>query len=295
MRGHSDGADEPQMVRVADGVELALHCLGGDGPPLLFVHATGFNGRTYGPLTSRLAEHFTVWAPDLRAHGWSPPPGERDFRWVTLAADLLAVVDHLGIPHGELDCVGHSIGAATLLLADAQRPGTIRRMYGYEPVIWRSAEIFGPGENPLIAVASKRREVFASRAEAMERFAARPPFGLVRADSLHSYVTNGFRDLGDGTVQLRCAATDEADTYDGEYTSTTDRIDGISTPVVIGKGLEMTFNDIGVPAHEVLPNSRLVTYHGLGHFGPLEAPDVIADDALAAVSTAAQAETNSTK
>ena len=39
----------------------------------------------------------------------------------------------------------------------------------------------------------------------------------------------------------------------------------------------------GVPAHEALSNSRLINYAGLGHFGPFEAPDVIADDALAAV------------
>ena len=295
----SGGSPAPEMVQVADGVELALHCLGGDGPPLLFVHATGFNGRTYGPFTARLAEHFTVWAPDLRAHGWSPAPSERDFRWITLAADLLAVVDQLGIAHGELDCVGHSVGAATLLLADAQRPGTIRRMYGYEPVIWRTAEVFGPGDNPLIPIASRRREVFATRAEAMERFASRPPFALVRADALASYVANGFEDLPDGTVRLRCRAADEAATYDGEFTSTTDRIAAGSTPAVIGKGLEMTFEDIGIPAHEALPNSRLITYDKLGHFGPFEAPDVIASDALATVlghePAGTHSETNSTK
>ena len=299
MSGPGGGVPAPEMVEVADGVELALHCLGGDGPPLLFVHATGFNGRTYGPLTSRLSEHFTVWAPDLRAHGWSPPPVDRDFLWTTLAADLLGIVDHLGIAQGELDCVGHSIGAATLLLADTLRPGTIGRMYGYEPVVWRLEDQFGPGENPLIALTMKRREEFASRGEAFERFASRPPFGRVRADALASYLANGFEDLPDGSVRLRCRAADEAATYDGEWVSTTARLEGSATPVVIGKGLEMTFEDIGVPAHEALPNSKLITYHRLGHFGPFEAPDVIASDALATVlghePAGTHSETNSTK
>ena len=44
------------------------------------------------------------------------------------------------------------------LLADAERPGLIRRMYGYEPVMWRPGEAFGPGENPLIHGAAKRRD-----------------------------------------------------------------------------------------------------------------------------------------
>lgn len=291
MRGQTNARIAPQMVPVADGVELALHRLGGDGPPLLFVHATGFNGCTYGPFTARLTEHFTVWAPDLRAHGWSPSPADRDFAWTKLANDLLAIVDHLGIAHGELDCVGHSIGAATLLLADAQRPGAIRRMYGYEPVIWRVEDQFGPGENPLLGFTLKRREVFASRGEAFERFASRPPFGAVRADALHSYIANGFEDLPDGTVRLRCRAVDEAATYDGEWVSTTSRLGGSQPAVVIGKGLEKpppeAAGEIGIPAHEALVNSRLITYAGLGHFGPLAAPDVIADDALAAVTNEA--------
>ena len=61
----------------------------------------------------------------------------------------------------------------------------------------------------------------------------------------------------------------------------------------------MTFEDTGIPAHEVLANSRLITYAGLGHFGPFEAPDVVAADALGAVlgqpPVDRQSETNSTK
>ncbi len=302
MTADRSGTIAPEMVRVADGVELALHCLGGDGPPLLFVHATGFNGRVYGPFTTCLIEHFTVWAPDLRAHGWSPPPADRDFLWTTLADDLLAIVDHLGIAPAELDCVGHSIGAATLLLADARRPGTIRRMYGYEPVVWRVEDQFGPGENPLAEFTHKRRETFASRGAAFERYAPRPPFGTMRADALASYVEHGFEDLPDGSIRLRCRAADEAATYDGEWVSTTALLDGSQTHVAIGRGVQRPPRDdadIGVPAHEALVNSWLITYPHLSHFGPFEDPDLIAADALAALSgsldAVAQAETNSTR
>ncbi|MDG2113635.1 MAG: alpha/beta hydrolase [Actinomycetota bacterium] len=273
-----------EMISCDDGGSLALHRLGGDGPPILFVHATGFNARTYGPFVAPLIEQYTVWAPDLRAHGWSTSPTNGDYEWVTLAADIVKVVDHLGIETGDLDCVGHSVGAAVLLLADAQRPGLIRRMYGYEPVMWRPGEVFGPGENPLIAGAAKRREVFANRGEAMERFASRPPFDTSRSDALLSYVTNAFEDLDDGTIRLRCRGVDEAATYDGERTSTNDRITGCLAPVVIGKGADTGFGNLGVPAHESLQNSVLVEHPDLGHFGPLQAPDRLAHDALAALA-----------
>lgn len=278
-----DPSSSPDYVDVGDGVSMAVHHLGGDGPPLLFLHATGFNGRTYEPFIAPLTEHFTVWAPDLRAHGWSTAPDSGDYEWTTLAQDLLVVIDHLGISTGELDCVGHSIGAAVLLLADAARPGLIRRMYGYEPVMWRPGEAFAPGKNPLIAGAAKRREVFGDRSEAMSRFAQRPPFGLTRADALHAYVSAAFEDLADGTVRLRCRGVDEAATYDGERVSTNDRITECLAPVVIGRGVNTGFGNLGLPAHESLRNSIVSQHTDLGHFGPLEAPSRLAAEALAAV------------
>jgi pimeloyl-ACP methyl ester carboxylesterase len=274
---------EPIMIPSTDGVQVALHHLGGSGPPLLFVHATGFNGRTYTPFTTPLTDHFSVWAPDLRAHGWSTPPTNGDYQWTRIAFDVLAAVDHLGIATGELDAVGHSIGAAVLLLADAERPGLLRRMYGYEPIMWRPGEAFGPGENPLVAGAAKRKEVFASPGEAFERFAGRPPFSTSRADALFAYVTNGFEDLDDGTIGLRCRPADESATYDGERVSTNDRITACRAFVAIGKGNDSGFGNLGIPAFESLQTSTLVEHGDLGHFGPFEAPDRLAADALTAV------------
>lgn len=275
---------QPIHLDGTDGVSLALHHLGGEGPPLLFVHATGFNARTYGPFVAPLTRNYTVWGPDLRAHGWSSGPTNGDFGWDRLALDLLVAIDHLGLEHGTVLGVGHSVGAALLLLADIQRPGLLHRSYGYEPVMWRPGEAFGPGENPLIAGAAKRKEIFASRAEAMERFAARPPFSTVRADALLSYVTNAFEDLENGTVRLRCRGADEAATYDGERVSTNDRVTGVHALVTIGKGADDGFGNLGTPAFETLPNAVLQVHHDLGHFGPLQAPDRLAADALAALA-----------
>ncbi|MBM37113.1 MAG: hypothetical protein CL460_08090 [Acidimicrobiaceae bacterium] len=268
------------MLASEGGGQIALHNLGGKGPPLLFVHATGFNGRTYGPFVERLTEHFTVWAPDLRSHGWSSSPTNGDYEWTSLAKDILCVVDYLEIDDGQLDCVGHSIGAATLLLADAERRGLIRRMYGYEPVMWRPGEAFPAGENPLIAGAQKRREVFGSRGEAFERFSSRPPFSSCRADALYSYVSNAFEDLEDGSVRLRCRGDEEAKVYDGERVSTNDKIVDCEAKVLIGRGMDQGFGNLGMPAAEALANAETIVYEDLTHFGPLEAPDRLAADAL---------------
>ena len=121
-------ATNPEPARWVDstrGVRVAVHDLGGDGPPLLIAHANGFCGGAYGPLARDLAEHRHVWALDFRGQGRSTPPEDLDFDWEGLADDVLAVVDDLG--GGPLDVVGHSMGGAGLLRAEVLRPGTIRR------------------------------------------------------------------------------------------------------------------------------------------------------------------------
>ena len=122
-----------------------------------------------------------------------------------------------------------------------------------------------------------------SRAEALERFASRPPFSTSRSDALHSYVSNLFEDLEDGTVRLRCRGSEEARVYDGERVSTNDKIRNCKATVVVGMSGDHGFGNLGEPAAEALDNSRTIDYEGLTHFGPLEAPDRLSGDALAAL------------
>src|SRR2546421_8808100 len=64
---------EPLEVVTADGVRLRGHSLGAGHDALVFCH--GFGGSATKPrlvATQRLlAERFTVFAFDLRGHGWS--------------------------------------------------------------------------------------------------------------------------------------------------------------------------------------------------------------------------------
>ncbi|NDH23983.1 MAG: alpha/beta fold hydrolase, partial [Actinobacteria bacterium] len=92
----------------SDSVELAIHDLGGEGPPLLFVHATGFHGRCYTRIAEQLGDIRRCWAPDLRAHGDSTIPADDRFHWSGMADDLCAVLDALGIDE-PVDFVGHSM------------------------------------------------------------------------------------------------------------------------------------------------------------------------------------------
>lgn len=281
-------------VRSTDGVILALHDLGGDGPPLLLTHATGFCGRVWEPVARRLGDAFHCWAPDLRGHGESETPHGIDFHWSGFADDVLAVVDHLH-QDGPLTAVGHSKGGAALLLAEQRRPGTFGALYCYEPVVFPGdpdnpddSGSAGSGRgNALADGALHRRDRFASAEEAFENFSSKPPLSALRPDALRAYVDGGFRSDEDGSLTLRCRPENEAQVYRmGANHGAFARLGEIEIPTTIAQG---GTDQVGPAAFapaiaDALPHGELVVFHDLGHFGPLEDPDAVADDIRRAVA-----------
>ena len=148
------------------GVTVAVHDLGGEGPPFLIAHATGLCGRAYEPLAAVLAPHFHVHAIDFRGHGDSSEPEDGDFAWAGMGADVLAAIDALGVDR--VDAMGHSLGGASLLIAESVRPGVLRSAYLFEPIVLTEAYA-SERTNFMSDAARRRREVFGSRAEALWR------------------------------------------------------------------------------------------------------------------------------
>jgi pimeloyl-ACP methyl ester carboxylesterase len=271
-------------VESSRGVAVAVHDLGGEGPPVLVAHANGFCGGAYGPLALELAAKRHVWALDFRGQGQSNPPDDLNFDWDGLADDVLAVVATLG--GGPIDVIGHSMGGAGLIRAEVREPGTIRRAYLYEPIITPTsfAEI-RVDRNVMADGARRRREEFASRAEAMWSYAGRPPLGYLRADALAAYLLHGFEELDDGRARLRCPGEHEALMFEASGTITTDDASAVTIPVTVSVGaLEEGWGGPARFAPDIaaaLPDGRLSEHPLLGHFGPLESPPQIAADALA--------------
>lgn len=277
-------------VPSTDGVELAVHDLGGEGPPLLLCHATGFHGMVWAPMAAHLADRFRLWSLDFRGHGTSTPPVGRDYAWEGFGDDVLAVVGALGTDH--LAAVGHSKGGAALLLAEQARPGTFTSLVLYEPIVF-PPDLRPPGgrgrDNPLAAGAERRREVFPSREDAYQHYAAKPPLSVLEPAALRSYVDHGFEPLEDGTVRLRCRGADEAQVYRmGGSHHAWDGLPGVACPTTVaigGAGGTIT-PEHGARLAERLPAGRLEVFDELGHFGPLEDPGRVARSVAAALTVA---------
>jgi pimeloyl-ACP methyl ester carboxylesterase len=269
-------SEPDRRVRGAGGVEIATYHLGGQGPPVMLLHATGFHGRCWLPMAPALTSRFSVWSIDQRGHGSSgKAPDSRYDNWALFVDDLFAVLDSLGLDgwHG----LGHSLGGAVLLLAEQRQPGMFTSLGLYEPVVIPPAapgEGFG-GSISMSDLARKRRQSFSSREEARRNFAAKPPMSQFAPAALDAYVTYGFLDDPSGGVSLACARDDEASVYEGAVGSHAwDRLSEVRPPVTVIGGADRRdpvsrfIEDVA----DQLPRGQARRLEGVSHFGPFEDP-----------------------
>ncbi len=268
----------------ADGVDIAVHHLGGDGPPVMVAHATGFHGRCYRRMAEALTPEFSVWALDQRGHGASgKPPGGRFDDWGRFADDLLRVIDAVE-PGVAWRGMGHSLGGGVVLLAEAVRPGTFSALCCYEPVVLPPEWLPASGEPshsrtsdpvPLAVLARKRRPSFPSRQAAFDNYRSKPPFAAFDPAALRDYVEYGFVDAPDGSVTLACEREHEAAVFESAPASRVwDRLDEVRPPVAILAGPDEAdpVARVAEPVARRLPRGGLRRFPHLDHFGPMTAP-----------------------
>lgn len=120
----------------SDGATLAYHD-SGTGLPVVFLHPTPLDHQFWQPLAAGLAGIRAI-VPDLRGHGESElganlpvggfarVPDAPVLTMEQLAADALALLDHLGLPQAVF--AGCSIGGYVLLELWRRAPGRMRAL-----------------------------------------------------------------------------------------------------------------------------------------------------------------------
>jgi pimeloyl-ACP methyl ester carboxylesterase len=275
--------DEPRPVQVPgpDGHSVALHDFGGEGPPLLFAHATGMHGWTWSIIARHLAGQFHCWALDFRGHGESEVEATDDMHFEGFGRDALAVVDAIG--ERDVIGVGHSLGGAALVLAELARPGTFAELFLYEPGL-RPTSVPSEGQlayqKSMVDAMKRRRSRFASREEALATYARKPPMSSFQAGALAAYVDYGFAPCpgDDDGVELKCRPEVEARIVAMTFThDAVARISSLRCP------LTQVFGTLTPPVQQQtitsvarLTGTPTIAVDGLGHFGPMEQPWTIA-------------------
>ncbi|MEX0682944.1 MAG: alpha/beta hydrolase [Dehalococcoidia bacterium] len=250
-------------------------------PPIVLNHATGFLARLWQPVAERLAERYTVYAPDIRGHGDTDKPlAEGDnYHWLRLVEDLRALFDLLGF--SAVPFVGHSAGAATALYLAAQHPKYFSHLVAIEPIVMPGG--IQPDEERRAQMsegARKRRAVFDSIDEMLEQYRARSLFKRWSDDLLRLYAEHGTFVREDGRVQLKCPGEIEGAIFANSASlDVWSILPDIHAPVLVLRG-EHTEPFLSMVAESVatrLPSARLETIPEAGHLAPMERPDIIAD------------------
>jgi pimeloyl-ACP methyl ester carboxylesterase len=241
---------------------------------MLCVHATGFHGRVWEPFVPELRQRFSVISFDQRGHGDSDKPAT-GYEWPKFGDDALAVIDELALdrPVG----IGHSAGAAALVFAETNRPGTFSKLVLMDPVTPEPeiGRFMSGDENPMSDQARRRRAIWNSPDEMIERLRTGTPLATWKDEFLRAYVTYGTQAREDGTVELKCPPQIEAQIYAmGGRHDGWDRLERLGTPTLMLTGTEspMWFDMRARAAAMRLPNGRGELVEG-GHFFPMENPD----------------------
>jgi pimeloyl-ACP methyl ester carboxylesterase len=275
-----------RMAGIAFGVERPT-------PDIVFLHATGFNARTYRALLEPLGEKFYVVALDARGHGLStlPPRMWGYTSWRRHRDDLIAVLEHFTAP---VTLAGHSMGATVSLLTAGKRTDLVAGLALLEPVIlpaagYAAAQIpLAPFVQrmtmPLATGAARRRARFESREVAVRAFTGRGVFKAFPDEMLADYIADGLIEDGQGGFKLACAPKYEAATYCAQRHDPWEALRKVTDPLVLLRGEKnSTISEAAMHRLAAIkPDARVATVEGAGHMLPMERPD----RARAAIETA---------
>ena len=257
------------------GHTVSFQTAGSGDQVILLLHGITSTAEAWRDVMPRLAERYTVIAPDLIGHGRSAKP-RGDYSLGAYAAgvrDLLAV---LGFERGTV--VGHSFGGGIAMQFSYLFPEYVDRMalissggLGREvhPLL-RAATL--PGSEwvlPLIA-----REWPVRAGDAVRSAAAR--LGIEAGPDLSEFA-RGYASLteegaSDAFIHTMRGVID----HDGQRVSALDRLylaDQMATLIIWGCDDPVIPIEHGRRAHEIVEHSRYVEIPGAGHWPMLDDAD----------------------
>ena len=256
-----------RMIEAPDGLPLALHDLGGEGPPVLLLHGITANARSLDAVADDLRDRFHLYALDFRGRGRSGTP-QRGATIPEHAADALRAIDVIG---GPLHLIGHSLGALVALWLTADHPDRVDHLAlldGAGDVPPANLEAIGPS-------LARLENAYGSFAEFAAQFRAAPHLSPWN-DYIATFVALDAHELPDGTVRSRISPQLIRDELVGNAALPTLRLcqERIARPTMIlraaapvAQGLPPVFDRQScLDAHAMIRESLLVEIPHCHHY-----------------------------
>ncbi len=186
-------ATQPWHSAAGTGPLLRGRRTAAHGPMLHFLHGNGFCGGVYWPFLRGLLPDYSLFCHDLEGHGASEAPA-RYSGTPAIIERVPRVIAEQCAQATPLFGIGHSFGAAVTLAVAARHPGLFKALVLLDPILlppatWVVLQLAAAlGKNPMAAAARRRRDRWASRAEALQRLHERGIYRGWRADALACFV-----------------------------------------------------------------------------------------------------------
>jgi lipase len=255
--------------------ELSYLLYNGEGPPLILLHATGFQPWLWHPIARELAGDYRIIAPSFCDHREADPE-EGGLSWRTLAEDTVRLCEALHLERPFL--AGHSMGATVLMMANALYRLPARGMVLIEPILL-PPELYRANlrmeDHPLAARAIKRTNFWRDPDAAVAYLRSRALFQAWDEEMVELYIRYGMTGTQDGGLRLACSPRREAALFmGGMQFDPWPLLPKVSCPVLILEGEKSEnrgFIDLG-RVRSLLPASDYRLVGNAGHLIPMERP-----------------------
>jgi pimeloyl-ACP methyl ester carboxylesterase len=259
-----------------------IYRIAGDGPPVVLIHGMVNSSKHWEQVALRLADRYTVVAPDLLGHGDSAAV-RGDYSLGAHACSIRDLLTTIGIERATI--VGHSLGGGIAMQFFYQFPQRVERLalissggLGHEvsPML-RGAAL--PGAATGIWLVANRRV-----RSALERAGGRMRERGSRKGVYLEAVARAMRPLQDAAARRAFVQTlRSVIDVRGQHVSAIDRLYllGELPTLIVWGGRDNTIPmQHGLAAHALIPNSSFVTLPKAAHFPNLEDPQGLADALL---------------
>ena len=252
----------------------------GDGPLIVLVHGITSSSEIWLGVIRRLADRYTVVAPDLLGHSRSANP-RGDYSLGAYASGIRDLMGVLGYERGT--AVGHSLGGGIAMQFAYQFPEYCERLAlissgglgrDVHPLL-RAATL--PGSEVVLPLITRDWALRAGEAvgSVVERFGLN--VGPDVAEFARGYASLADADARGAFLNTLRAVIDPG----GQRVSALDRLylaEQMPFLVLWGREDPIIPVEHGRYASALVPGSRLVEIEGAGHFPMLDDPDRVADE-----------------
>jgi pimeloyl-ACP methyl ester carboxylesterase len=247
----------PAIV-VSDGRSLAYR-EEGSGPPLVLVHGSPGDSRSWGRVAPFLKHRFRLVMVDLPGYGASDAvPDQPTGRAALMGTAVARLAESCGQPVG---LAAHSYGGVVALQAALQaKSGTVARLTLFEPVFVRGLELAG---DAILGSVTAHFDDYVGRVAKGEDGAVQRMVDFWFGSGAYQRMPEPVRgylnaNAGRNALDVRSSFSD---------TATVDQLAALDQPVLVAYGDKSpeVVRAIGRAVVKLLPNARMEAIAGANH------------------------------